>query len=237
MSYNRKNSVFQYDYMIDNILLKRCDSVTDLGVQFDSKLYFTEHVVKVINEAYRMLGMIIRFSRDFNATNVMFTLFYTFVRSKLEYASIVWSPWYQIHIRNIEKLQSKFLRFVFYKLFHTYPTFMPYRDLLTLFNVTSLEGRRNFSAIMFCFKLFHNIINDYFLVSQFQIKIPHSATRLTHEIFAYSRINSRQHENSPLIRMAILINFIAAKYPTIDFFNDTFSNFRAVISKYYASNN
>ena len=40
--------------------LKKLDSVCDLGVRFDSKLAFSEHINEKVNKAYSILGIIKR---------------------------------------------------------------------------------------------------------------------------------------------------------------------------------
>jgi len=55
-------------------------------------LLFDVHVDKVVNEAYRNLGLIIRMEKDFRKTETLMRLFQTYVRSKIEYATIIWNP-------------------------------------------------------------------------------------------------------------------------------------------------
>src|SRR5664279_3063394 len=59
VSYGRSN-VISSDYYIDNIKLEKLDKIKDLGVLFDSKLSFREHVMTTTNKAYSILGIIKR---------------------------------------------------------------------------------------------------------------------------------------------------------------------------------
>jgi len=43
-----------------NMNFKKLDSVCDLGVRFDSKLSFSEHIIEKINKAYSICGIIKR---------------------------------------------------------------------------------------------------------------------------------------------------------------------------------
>ena len=70
--------------------LERCDKVKDLGVWFDEKLSFREHIQDKINKAYMMLGIIKRNFR--HLTLPTFILIYkTMVRSHLDYCCCVWA--------------------------------------------------------------------------------------------------------------------------------------------------
>jgi len=45
-------------YIYTYIKLVQVDSVSDLGVRFDSKLAFLDHMNEKVNKAYSMLGII-----------------------------------------------------------------------------------------------------------------------------------------------------------------------------------
>ena len=64
----------------------------DLGVWFDEKLSFSEHIQTKINKAYMMLGTIKRHFKHLTVST--FVLLYTsMVRSHLDYCSSVWAPY------------------------------------------------------------------------------------------------------------------------------------------------
>ena len=64
----------------------------DLGVHFDEKISFREHMHAKINKAYMMLGII---KRNFKHLTIpTFVLLYnSMVRSHLDYCSSVWAPY------------------------------------------------------------------------------------------------------------------------------------------------
>ena len=64
----------------------------DLGVTFDSKLRFANDMEGISNSALKSLGFIIRCGRDFMQVDSLRSLYFAYVRSKLEYANIVWAP-------------------------------------------------------------------------------------------------------------------------------------------------
>jgi len=59
VSYGRTIS-FNYDYSLSGTSLQRVDTIKDLGLTFESKLKFNEHVDIKVNVAYQNLGIIKR---------------------------------------------------------------------------------------------------------------------------------------------------------------------------------
>jgi len=84
----------KYDYEIKNTKLERIDKIKDLGVVFDSRLKFADHIKEKVKKANSILGLI---KRNFNnmPCNAGVTLYKSLVRSHLEYAEVVWSPHYK----------------------------------------------------------------------------------------------------------------------------------------------
>lgn len=83
ISYSRSPLKVNFDYYICDKLLKRVESVKDLGVMFDSKLSFNEHILLICKKALRMLGFIFRSCKYFSDISSLLTLYKTYVRSNL----------------------------------------------------------------------------------------------------------------------------------------------------------
>jgi len=96
----------EHQYMIAGINLEHVEAMKDLGVKFDSKLKFSDHINEKINKAYGTLGLIKR-NFKFLSEECFVTLYKTMVRSHLEYAQGVWSPHLVGHIKHIEKVQMR----------------------------------------------------------------------------------------------------------------------------------
>jgi Reverse transcriptase (RNA-dependent DNA polymerase). len=109
MTFSRRCDQIQYEYSLNGFALQRPDLVKDLGVYFDPKLSFVKHIEIVVMNAYKSLGFIVRNMCNFMKIDTFCLLFNTFVRSKLEYASVVWTPIYATHIISIEKIQRRIL--------------------------------------------------------------------------------------------------------------------------------
>lgn len=75
-------------------MLAHCDATKDLGVHFDSEVSFA-HQAHVLVTGFRQ-------RRDFHDIRKKILFFFENVRTKLEYCLLVWSPFYENHVRSIE---------------------------------------------------------------------------------------------------------------------------------------
>lgn len=158
VSFGLKSNMLTFDYRLNNCVLPKSKTFKDLGVTFDHKLSFIPHLNNVINDSFRLLGFVIRNSKEFLEISTLKLLYFSFVRSKLEYATIIWSPHYKIHINNLEQVQRKFLKFLSFKQDGVYPAIgFPHSDLLDRFSISSLENRRSINELIFLYKLIHGI--------------------------------------------------------------------------------
>ena len=82
-------------------------TIRDLGVICNNNLLFKEHIDDIVMKSKIMSGMLLRtfITRE---QKVMIQLFNTYIRSRLEYCSIVWSPTLQGDINKIERIQKSF---------------------------------------------------------------------------------------------------------------------------------
>ena len=92
------------DYNNQTIPLKRGIQVLDLGVCFNEKLSFKEHIHAKINKAYMMLGLI---KRNFKYLTIPTFIQLYMVRSHLDYCSSVWAPNRKEDIEALEKVQKR----------------------------------------------------------------------------------------------------------------------------------
>lgn len=78
-----------------------------------------------------------------NNVRVLKNIYFSLVRSQLEYADLLWSPNSITLTQNQESIQNSFLRFISFKCkverqFHT-----GYEEVLGFFNMTSLKTLEN----------------------------------------------------------------------------------------------
>jgi hypothetical protein len=110
ITFTKNKKVFKHTYVINGYDLVHVSQIRDLGVIFDCKLHFDVHVEELLTGCNATLGFILRASSDFRSCESLLQLFITLVRSKLEYCSPVWNPFYEKYVTTIEKFQRKFVR-------------------------------------------------------------------------------------------------------------------------------
>ena len=125
MSYYNTRSPIKFSYSIDNIPLSEVTMFRDLGVIFDNKLSFKNHIFHIHNLCSRNLGMIKRNSRFFSNILGMNTLYRALVLTHINYCSIIWNPHLKGLTDILERLQKKYLRFILFKMTGSYSTILP----------------------------------------------------------------------------------------------------------------
>jgi Reverse transcriptase (RNA-dependent DNA polymerase) len=224
MSFSLKKEPMHYNYKINDIVLHRPETFLDLGVTFDPELSFVPHINTTIASAYRMYGFVVRSSSDFVKESTLKTLYFSFVRSKLEYASVVWSPGYTLHIERLESVQRRFLKLLSFKADGSYPPIgTPNNELLTRHRIDSLLNRRSCSSITFLYKLVHNIFDCSDLLRQLNFHIPRVASR-TDCTFYLKTARTNVLQFSPMHVMCANCNALGAD---LDIFKCSISDIRS----------
>jgi len=78
---------------------------------FDSEFKLAAHFDYIMPRAYAMFGFVKRNASLFTDPHTRLALHFAFVRSKLEYAVLIWNPFTTTHGNRIERLQKQFLKF------------------------------------------------------------------------------------------------------------------------------
>lgn len=161
MSFTRKQNLIAYNYEINSSQLCKLSNFSDLGINLDPKLTFTDHYNHIIKRANVTLGFIKRFAREFEDPYVLKVLYISFVRPILEYGCIVWAPYYMIHINRIESVQRRFMRFSLRFLSWSDRIVLPpYSDRLKLINLPSLSVHREYLQLCFIIGIIRGSISS-----------------------------------------------------------------------------
>ena len=97
--------------LLDNRRVPLQDSISILGVEFDSRLSFTKHVKKVAKDAAWKLGCIRRVGDILDARGVS-TLYKAQVRSIMEYSPLAWSSCPPSYLTQLDRIQNRAQRLV-----------------------------------------------------------------------------------------------------------------------------
>ena len=222
MSCTRNIDKINFYYNINGVLLQKCNAYRDLGVIIDSTLSFVPHIEQMVNSSLRTVGFIIRNGTDFKDVFSIKILFYTLVRSKLEYCCIIWMPYYQVYINLVENVLRKIAKFIYFKMYGTYPPqHCDSRALFDIIGESSLQSRRNMACISFMQKLINGNISCTSILESIKFVCPRVNCR-TPTTFYYKVPCTYHHFNSPLIRCLRLSNCIIPH--GVDVFFDNFYN-------------
>lgn len=185
-------------YSINNVGLNTVDEIMDLGVIFDNQFTFANHINYIIPKAYSLLAFIKRNCRDFSDLYTLKLVYTSLVRSKLEYGSLIWSPFYDNHIGRLERIQKKFIKFAFrfIQFFEPYPVYI---DKCRFIHLETLENRRAHLLVMFLYKIICGIVDCPILLKTVNFKIPDLRLR-RNDVFVVQAHRTNYASNEPIIR-------------------------------------
>ena len=217
MSFHRSRNPINFNYLIDGVALENISSVKDLGVTLDTPLNFISHIPNIVSKALQMLGFIRRCTIDFNNIAALKWLYCALVRPHLEYASCVWSPYYNVHKYALERVQHKFLKHVAYKM-----NLMDYTDevMLSLLNMSPILVRHQKRDLATLYNILHNGVSAPVLLERIGLHAPPRSTRATLS-FSVPTHRTNYGYNTFISRSSRLAN----SHDRLDFFS-TPSRFR-----------
>ncbi|KAI5727805.1 hypothetical protein M8J77_007187 [Diaphorina citri] len=106
--FSRRREAVTYQYHLDSQPLNQVDVIQDLGVLLDSKLSFSVHIENLCMRSHRLLGYVFRSSKGLSFDSFKL-LYLSLVRSLLEYACVIWSPYYNVYGDMLDRVQKRFL--------------------------------------------------------------------------------------------------------------------------------
>ena len=136
MTHGEYNNVpiASYKTPSQNIIMPS-NKVKDLGIITSDNLGFKEHIDGVVTSSKIMIGLLLR-TFSMRQEIPMMRLFNTYIRSKLEYCCLVWSPSQQNEINKLERIQKNFTSKI------SGMENLNYHQRLRKMNLYSLERRR-----------------------------------------------------------------------------------------------
>jgi len=179
-----------------NSILSTKSIFTDLGIIFDSKFSFADHIVSICKNAFSILGFIKIMANLFKNPDTLKILYCSLVRSRLEFASVIWYPQHMYLIDMIESVQKKALRFLYFKSFGHYTNLVPYTELLNMFNLHTLTVRRQAAALVYLHQLVSGALDDGSVLARLNIAVPRPNSR-PRALFSSRFANSNLGDYAP----------------------------------------
>ena len=180
----------KYNYYIkdNNIItiLKETNLERDLGVNIDPNLTFDSHITSVIKNARRMSGLLLR-TFTYKSPIILIPLFKSMVRTPMEHAGVVWSPYKKKYINNLEKIQRHFTKQILGM------KNLTYHERLTRIKLPSLEYRRFRGDLIETYKILHSLYDPLTTRSLLTVD-SQSKTRTNGLKLKKNRVNLKQYQ-------------------------------------------
>lgn len=229
ISFTRSQSPVHYNYLMSGVSLERVTEIRDLGVTLDVELTFNQHIVEVCNKAFKSLGFVMRQTARFQDRDAIVALFYSLVRSKLEYNAIVWDPHEKTYRLMLERVQRKFVRYLYKKLYGYYPFLYPSLFVVGMVGMNTLELRRKCALLVHYYHLLNGQINNPCALEQCSLAVPdrmrQSRACCIRKLFHTPRVRTQTAKFAPTTQAINLLNDLLAHSPETDIFFSNFSVF------------
>lgn len=231
ITFSRNKNTINAQYEINNSFLTRVFVVKDLGILYDSKLIFDQHIDYISKKGHKTLGFIIRICKDFRQWQSIRVLYIAYVQSILTFGSVIWNPCYNVYINRLENVQNKLIRYINGK-FHQNNVNNKERIMkdLKLLNPTDQRMMRD---VKFIYKII-NGSDCCELVSMLTFNIPSYNTR-NRFLFHIRQSSTNYHLNSPLIRCLKSFNSISGLI-NVDPFSQSLENFSVTLRRFFLDN-
>ena len=112
ISFCGKQVQISFNYMICNEVVKQVDSIKYLVVIIDKKITWSQQVDKIALKGNRVRRFIYRNIKHCSP-DIKNRCYKIFIQPILEYASIIWSPYYNKYVNKLEAVQCHMARFVY----------------------------------------------------------------------------------------------------------------------------
>lgn len=213
MTFSRAHNPVRYDYQIEGVPIKRVTEVRDLGVRFTAKLEFREHIINICKKAYRNLGFMLRVARGFTNITAVVALYNALVRSQLEFNAIIWSPNETKYSLMLERVQNKFVRYIYKQKYGVYPFFpnkYPTLFILGMVGYNELRVRRELALVTYVFKVLRGKVYNMEILRRIGLCVPDKYVwrRRPPPLLAVPHGRTRLVNQAPLTRALRTLNII-----------------------------
>lgn len=161
MTITRSSAPITFNYRMNGHIIERKDEMRDLGILIDSRFTFGAHIERIVTRARQSMGYIKAISKGQFDVRTLKVLYTSYVRSKLEFGSVVWDPHQAVYSRDIESVQKQFVLYVLGDSNRIPPyTLTPYEARCAKLELDTLAARRKQANLVMAFDLYNRRIND-----------------------------------------------------------------------------
>lgn len=215
ITFSRAHKPILHTYYIDGLPMERVTEVKDLGVGFNTGLTFRDHITRSCKKAYRNLGFLLRTVRGFTNVKAIIALYNTLVRSQLECNAVIWAPHETKYSLMLEKVQNKFIRYLYmryYGVYPFYPLMYPTLFILGMVGYNELGVRRDLALASYIFKLLRGKVHNAVVLGQVGLCVPDRYVwrRRQPRLLVEPRARTNLLREAPLTRALRTLNLIAS---------------------------
>lgn len=206
ITFRRKNEYYHANYVMGDHVIERVDEVRDLGLLTDFRRTFASHIEQMTMRARQSMGYIKWISKGQFGTRALKVLYTSYVRSKLEFASVIWDPSTEIYRSDIESIQKQFVMYAFGDTNRIPPFILPpYEERCKQIGLDKLSTRRSRATAMIGYELYNGYIDDTDLGKRLIRVNPKYSLRESRLLFESSYRNDYSY-NQPMARIIRSIN-------------------------------
>lgn len=192
-------------YMEDQEVGRRFE-IRDLGILINQHFSFGAHIERITARARQAMGFIKSISKGQFNTRALVVLYSAYVRSKLEFGSVIWDPYQKCYIEDLESVQRQFVLYALGDVNRVPPyRLRPYADRCEELGLASLSNRREEANVMMAYDLYNNRIRDSNIESRFIRRTCHYSL-INCKVLTEERYETDYGFNQPLAKKVRLIN-------------------------------
>ncbi|KAG6460079.1 hypothetical protein O3G_MSEX011756 [Manduca sexta] len=231
ISFTRARTPMHYEYKVGEEPMQRVSQVRDLGVLVSTELSFREHIRNICKKAYRNLGLVLRQSQGFTNITTIKVLYDALVRSHLEHSAVIWAPHETKYSVMLERVQNKFTRHLYSKLYGIYPFYplmYPTLFVLGMVGYNELRVRRDFTLSAYIIKLLRGVAHNPGVLRHLNLCVPDRYVwkRRLPQLLAVPVARTKLLEKTAVTRIIKIIN---VSHDRVDIFSATLSEIERVV--------
>lgn len=206
MSIRRTNEFHKVDYVMGEHVIERIEENRDLGLFVDRRMTFAEHREQIATKARQSMGYIKWISKGQFDTRTLKVLYTAYVRSKLDFGSVLWDPDAEIYRDDIESIQKQFVMYALGDTNRVPPYRLPpYDERCEKLGLVKLETRRTEANALMAYDLYNGVISDKNIERKL-IKVSHNRILRDNRLLREMTYSNDYEYNQPIAKVIRLVN-------------------------------